>query len=134
MLMGARQHMTADFQRSSWKLTNDIGSSIYIGSGRNEFAPYDLLLGALESCLFATFDEVAEKMRASYDYIHFDVTGIKRDADIATLETCSIEVTIRNASDQKKLTRAFDIATRYCSVYQTISQVAEMSWSITFAG
>jgi putative redox protein len=72
-------------------------------------------------------------MRLSYDSAQMDVSGVKRDADVATLETCSVEMVIQGGSDKTKLERAFDIATRYCSVYQTISQVAEMKSSGTFA-
>jgi putative redox protein len=130
--MGAMQHMRARFVKDDWKVINDRDQSIAIGPGNEQFAPYDLLLGALESCLYATFTEVAEKMKETYAFVEFDVTGIKRDEDVATLERCTVEVTISGASHQKKLTKAFDVATRYCSVYQTISQVAQMSWEVTF--
>jgi putative redox protein len=130
--MANTNHMRARFTKEQWELTNDRGNSLYIGSKPDAFAPYDLLLGALEGCLVSTFDDVVTKMRLDYTSVEFDVTGIKRDADVATLETCRVEVTVFGGSDEKKLKRAFDIATRYCSVYQTISQVADMSWDITF--
>lgn len=130
--MGQRQHMQAVFTGDSWTVENDRGSRIQIGSGDGMFSPYDLLLGGLEGCLYATFAEVAQKMRASYREAAFEVTGFKRDEDVATLESVKVSVTIREGSSEKKLTRAFDAATRYCSVYQTLSKVAEMSWEISF--
>lgn len=126
-------HMSASFTPEVWSAVNDRGNKVNIGSRPGEFAPYDLLLAGLEGCLFSTFNDVVKKMRLSYDSAQMDVSGVKRDADVATLETCTVEMTIRGGSDQTRLARAFDIATRYCSVYQTISQVAEMESSVTFA-
>jgi putative redox protein len=130
--MGTIQHMTAEFSKDNWKIINDRGNSLHIGKRPDGFAPNDLLLGALEGCLYATFDEVAEKMRVSCDLTAFEVTGVKRDAEVATLESCTINATMVNPSDEKRLHKAFEIATRYCSVFQTIAKTARMNWSVTF--
>jgi putative redox protein len=126
-------HMQASFTPDAWTALNDRGNKVNIGSRPDEFAPYDLLLAGLEGCLFSTFNDVIQKMRLTYESAEMEVSGVKRDADVATLETCTVEMRIRGGSDVTKLERAFDIATRYCSVYQTISQVAEMKSLVTFA-
>ncbi|MGM0431743.1 MAG: OsmC family protein [Spirochaetota bacterium] len=132
--MGARQHMRGQFTPTQWQIQNDRDNTITIGRGQDAFVPYDLLLGALESCLFSTFNDVVQKMHLSYEQVDMEVFSEKRDADVATLETCSVQVSVTGGSDERKLRRAFDIATRYCSVYQTISKVASMNWDITFTG
>lgn len=131
--MGAKQHMKGHFTPKQGQVRNDRGSTVKIGQGEDAFAPYDLLLGALESCLFATFNDVAVKMHLAYEQIDMEVFSEKRDADVATLETVNVQVSVTGGADERKLTRAFDIATRYCSVYQTISKVASMNWTISFS-
>ena len=58
--------------------------------------------------------------------------GRKRDEKVATLETCHIKVKVKGASDKEKVKKAFEVATRYCSVFHTLSKVAEMTWEIDF--
>ena len=74
--------------------------SVKIGRTPGGAAPYDMLYGALASCLYATFLGILEKKRIE------------------------IEDAVR---------KSFDLATKYCSVYQTISHVAEMSYELHFA-
>ncbi len=130
--MGETQHMRAKFSGPSWEATNDGGNTLTIGKGPDDFTPYNLLLAALEGCLYATIVSVAQKMNTTYDQLEMEVTGVKRDAQVATLETCHIAITVTNASDEKKVKRSCDIGTRYCSIYNTLSQVAKMSWDVKF--
>lgn len=130
--MRAQVHMKGTFTPDTWRVTNDRGSSLQIGSAQQEFAPYDLLLSALEGCLFATFRDVAEKMKVTYERAELEVSGYKRDEDVATLEECTVSVRVKGASDQKKVSKAFEIASRYCSVFQTLSKVASMKLEVSF--
>jgi len=130
--MGNKQHVIADFYDTRWRTVNDIGTEIQIGSDPGKAAPYDLLLGALSGCLYSTFESILEKMQVSVKGTRFDIYGEKRDEKVATLKECHVDVTVIGAEDEQKAKKAMEIATRYCSIYQTLSKVAEMSWEIAF--
>ncbi len=127
--MGEKKHIRADFVPGHYQFTTDKGSSFEFNP---DSAPYDYLLGALSGCLFKTFEEVAVKMRISWEHISFEVNGNKRDAVPTTLEEVIITVQASGVENQQKFLKAFETATRYCSIYQTISHVSEMSWSVDF--
>nr|WP_321306351.1 OsmC family protein [uncultured Sphaerochaeta sp.] len=127
--MGEKKHVRADFVPGHYQFVTDKGSSFEIGPSS---APYDYLLGALSGCLFATFVELATKMRISWEHISFDVDGEKRDDPPTTLKLLHITVQATGVDNQKKFLKAFETASRYCSIYQTISQVSEMDYSVDF--
>lgn len=108
-------------------------TTVKIGSEEGTLEPYDMLLGALGSCLYATFIEIAVKKRIKYDGLEMHITGEKRDEIPTTLKNVNIDVVITNAEKEKGLEQAFKISTEYCSIYTTISKVAEMNYNITFA-
>ncbi|WP_105615728.1 OsmC family protein [Vallitalea okinawensis] len=103
-----------------------------IGSAEGTIAPYDMLFGGLASCLYATFLEIAQKKRIGFDAAHFEVSGEKREEVPTTLKWVNVKVTIKNAEKEKGLVKSMELASQYCSIYQTISKVAEMSWDIKF--
>ena len=104
-----------------------------IGRSEGELLPYDMLLGALASCYYATFVDIMKKKRVAYDRCEIQVSGVKRDEIPTTLETCDLSITIHGAADEKGFAQAADLAAKYCSIYQTIAQVAEMSYTLSFA-
>jgi len=130
--MGAKTHIVSQFTQHEGRLVTDSGAMVALGHEADTFAPYELLLGGLSYCLFSTFESIAEKMQLVYAGMDMNITGIKRDDKIATLETCSIKVLAKGAPDQEKFSKAFEISTRYCSVFQTIGKVATMDWEIVF--
>lgn len=105
-----------------------------VGSKENELAPYDMLFGALASCLYATFIEIAVKKRIHFDAAHITVDGKKRETIPTTLEWVNVVITITNADAgaEKGLEQAARLAAEYCSIYQTLSHVAEMKCEIDF--
>lgn len=127
--MREKKHSNAHFVPGKWEFTTEGGNTFTIGKGSS---PYDYLLGALSGCLFATFAELAVKMKVEWEDVRFDVHGEKRESPPTTLDWVKIDVTAKNVADEAKFTRAFETATRYCSIFTTISKVAEMSWDITF--
>ncbi|MDD3823661.1 MAG: OsmC family protein [Sphaerochaetaceae bacterium] len=131
--MAKKIHTLAQFGMEDGKLITDSGATLGLGEQAHEFAPYELLLGALSYCLFSTFVSIAQKMQLEYTGVDLDVNGVKRDEKVATLETCDITVTAKGVTDQGKFNKAFEIATRYCSIFQTLSKVATMRWTTTFA-
>ena len=128
--MGDMKHVRADFVDGHYQFVTDSGASFAFSK---ESAPYDYLLGALSGCLFKTFEELAVKMRISWEHISFEVQGENREDVPTTLKMVTIAVTATGVENQQKFTRAFETATRYCSIYQTISQVSEMHWSVDFS-
>lgn len=131
--MGQQTHIVSKFAQKDGRLITDSGASVALGPADDAFAPYELLLGGLSYCLFSTFVSIAEKMQLSYEGLDMHVTGVKRDEKVATLKTCSIDVTAKGVENQDKFKKAFEISTRYCSVFQTISKVADMKWNIEYA-
>ena len=130
--MGKKIHIVSQFDGPEGRLVTDTGAKVALGQSAEKFAPYELLLGGLSFCLHSTFESIAEKMQVTYEHIDMHVTGVKREDKVATLETCEIAVEVAGTADQEKFTKAFEISTRYCSVYHTISKVADMSWTVTF--
>ncbi|MBI9096014.1 MAG: OsmC family protein [Sphaerochaeta sp.] len=124
----SKRHIRADFIPDHYQFTTDKGANYEIGAT----APYDYLLGALSGCLFATFVDLAGKMKVSWEHVSLEVDGTKREESPTTLEGCTVSATATGVDDEKKFLKAFETATRYCSIYQTISKVSEMHWSVDF--
>lgn len=107
--------------------------TVKIGSEEGTLEPYDLLLGALGSCLYSTFLDIAVKKRITYDRLEMRITGEKRTEIPTTLKWVNVDVTVVNPEKEHGLDQALKLATEYCSVYATISKVAEMSYTLSFA-
>ncbi len=71
-------------------------------------------------------------MRVSWEHVSFEVHAEKREDVPTMLRELSITVEATGVDNQKKFSKAFETATRYCSIYQTISGVSEMHWSVDF--
>lgn len=100
----------------------------HIGKGgESSFRPYDLMLGALGACFYATFVDIADKMRLEYESADISVHGVKREEVPTTLKTVDMVFTIRGAKSAKGFERAAELAAKYCSVHETISKVAEIT-------
>jgi putative redox protein len=130
--MGETTHIRSNFNQTEGTLVTDRGSTVALSSEKDGVAPYELLLGGLSFCLFKTYESIAQKMQFAYEGLSMDITGVKRDDKVALLKTVTIDVVAKGVEDQKKFTKAFEIATRYCSVYNTLSKIAEMKWDIDF--
>ena len=126
------KHVTLTFEQAfKGKLEAERGS-VAIGLENNTLAPYDLLLGALGSCLYATFLEIVNKKRLTFESVKIEIQGVKREIVPTTLETVEVLFSVKGASKPKGFEQALKLATEYCSVYQTIAKVADMSYSINF--
>ncbi len=131
--MGERIHVLSKFDPKVGHLHTDKGSVLEMSGNKGAFDAYELLLGALSHCLFATFKSLAEKMQVQYESVVMEIVGVKRDEKVALLETVQLDVGVKSVSDESKFKRAFEIATRYCSVFQTLSKVATLNWTIKFS-
>ncbi|XMB87003.1 OsmC family protein [Mycoplasmatota bacterium WC44] len=103
-----------------------------IGSVEGTLAPYDMLLGALSSCVHATFLGICSKKRVAYEAITYNIEGIKREEVPTTLEDVYVRVTITNSDNETKTTSSMELAVKYCSIYQTIAKVANMHLEIEY--
>lgn len=115
----------------SGTLNGEKGKLEY-GTRKEQFLPYELLYGALGSCMHATFISIADKMRLKYDDAQYDITGKKRDEVPTMLTDVWVTVTISNPSDEKKLIKAMNLAADYCSIYNTLKNIATMHLDIKF--
>lgn len=114
-------------------LTGQHGS-VQVGSKEGSLVPYDMVLGGLGGCLNHTFQSILDKKKVQVHAIHYDITGTKRETVPTTLEMVDIIVQITGAEETlyEKIEKSFEQATRYCSVYQTISHVADMRYKVEF--
>lgn len=106
--------------------------SAEIGTEEGTVSPYDMLFGALASCLYSTFLDVAEKKRISYDSMAIEVSGEKREEIPTILKWVHVKMTVKGADKEKGLRQAAELAAKYCSIYHTLAQVAEMKLEIYF--
>lgn len=106
-----------------------------LGSEKGDLQPYDMLLGGLASCYYATFLGIVEKKRLSFTGVEIEVTGVKRDEVPATLKTVDMKFTVKGAEekDYNGFKQAADLAGKYCSIHVTISKVAEINTELIFA-
>lgn len=111
-------------------LKTELGT-FKIGKDAEELLPYHMLLGALSACLYATFLNILKKKRLDFSKVEIKVDGEKREEIPATLKEVTLKVSVFSASNNiEAFQKSFDLATQYCSIYQTISHVAEMKWSL----
>lgn len=103
-----------------------------VGSDPGELAPYDMLFAALASCLYATFLDIVNKKKIDFESATVTITGEKRDEVPSTLKTVNVKYVIEGSDNEKGLMRSAELAAKYCSVYQTISHVADMSWELEY--
>lgn len=101
--------------------------------GADAVHPYDMLLGALVSCLHATFLEIIVKKRVTISGASYHVAGKKRQEIPTTLEKVNLNVTFYGVKNRTAVEKSLQLATKYCSVYATVSQVAEIEVQMNFA-
>lgn len=97
--------------------------------GAEGAAPYDLLFGALASCLYSTFLDIVVKKRLDVVSTVVTVDGEKREDVPKMLQVVHVKAVVKaDPANRDALVKSFELATKYCSIYQTISHVAKMSW------
>lgn len=111
------------------KLANKNGDVII---GEKGLAPYDMLQGALVACLHATFLSILVKKKISIVSAKYQVNGVKRETPPTTLNKVHLNVFIKTSDNIDQVKRSFELATKYCSVYATISAVAAITFDLHF--
>ncbi len=97
------------------------------GVGVGGLFPYDMMAGALASCIHSTFRDILKKKRIEIEGCTYSVEGEKRSEIPTHLRTVHIDVVVKNPSKREGVEDAFNLALKYCSVYFTFSQVAQIS-------
>lgn len=128
----AVREVEVEFSREFRGVLNTGQTRAAVGSDPGELEPYDMLFAALASCLYATFLDIVDKKKIAYETAKLTITGEKRDAVPATLKWVNVKYEIQGSDNEKGLMRSAELAAKYCSVYQTISHVAEMSWELEY--
>jgi len=105
---------------------------VVLGQQPDGMAPYHLLYGAVGSCFYSTFLSIAQKKRLTFQDAELEVSGIKRDKVPATLEYLKIVLTIRGGTDHDKLKESAELGAKFCSIHETISQVAKVDLEVIF--
>lgn len=105
---------------------------VLVGSHETGISPYNMLFGALGSCLYATFLEISRKKQLKYTNCDVIVSGTKREEIPTTLNYVKVELVIHNPSDELGLEKSAKLATKYCSIYETLSKVAQMETVVRF--
>ena len=120
------------------KFTNDFSGelvapngTVKIGTEAGTVLPYDMLPGALGSCLYSTFLDIMNKKRVKYDRAEIHIVGEKRTEVPTTLKWVKVDFKIVNPEKEVGIEQAVKLATEYCSIYQTISHVADMSYTFS---
>ena len=129
--MGTKVTASLEFKAGFDGQLNLRQGSIGIGMADDQARPYDLLQGALVSCLHSTFLDILTKKRMDLPSAKYDVEGIKRDSIPTMLESVTVTVTLPRGHESE-YTKAMELAQKYCSVFNTISHVATMHVAIHF--
>ena len=120
------------FQDEGGRAKTDSGYSVNIFGGENSAKPYELLFMALGSCMYSTFEDIYEKKRLSCELVSIEISGEKRDEVPMYLSECRIMFTVKGGDNETGFRKSFDLACKYCSIYQTLAKVAEMIPGINF--
>lgn len=114
-------------------MTSPTGT-LPIGKSEDSFRPYHLLFGALGSCLYATFIPITYKMRLSFEEANLEISGNKRKEVPSTLDYVQIKFVIKNPSkgSEDQFRKAAELASKYCSIHETISKVAKIEMVVSF--
>ncbi len=126
----SKQEIKLNFENGfNGELVSKNGS-FQIGKKEEQLSPYDMYLGALGSCFYATFLEIIDKKKIALDRVSIKITGEKRTEVPTYLSWVNLDITIFNPSTEKGLEKSAQLAAKYCSVYQTTLKVADVKWKL----
>ncbi len=94
--------------------------------GEDGFRPYNLFIGALGSCFYATLITIVNKKRLTFDSATMEISGEKRTTSPTTLEWAVIKLVVKNPSNIEQFDKSIELAAKNCSIHETISKVADI--------
>ncbi len=125
--MGQRRSVTAHFTSARRYFENQIGKEFDFTAMTG---PYEYLLGALSGCFYSTLASFDHK--GCWDEVEIEVTGFKRDTVPTTLEKTVLAIKAKGVEDRKEFEELVKRAAAECSIYNTISKVSTMEWTIEY--
>jgi putative redox protein len=105
---------------------------VAIGVQAHQARPYDLLQAALAACLHATFLDIITKKRLTIERCEYEISGVKQDEIPSVLRQVHVRVRMNRHEKEDQLIKAMELASKYCSVFNTLSQVANMTLDVVF--
>lgn len=116
-------------EKGRGKMEVDHGPEIPLAGTLDEYgvAPYQMLLGALGYCLFWTLRDVLVKQKLEFGEIEVEIRGDKKTEGIEHLDWAKVHFRIDTAaSNEPKVSKAMELAKKYCSIYYTLQHVARI--------
>ncbi len=111
---------------------NATRAIVPIGMEDGMLEPYDMLLGALCSCLYSTVLDFFEENKINVSEAEITVNATHRDVMPTTLKEVNILLSLKGTSDEELANEAVEKACSLCSIYQTVSKVADMNTMVKF--
>jgi putative redox protein len=105
---------------------------VLVGNQENGMKPYNLLFGALGACFYSTVLGIIVKKRLTFDGAVVEINGSKREEVPTTLDHVTLTITFKNASNEEQFLKSAELGTKYCSVFETISKVAQIDLVVNF--
>lgn len=103
-----------------------------IGDEQGKMLPYNMLFGALGSCFYSTLLDIIEKKRLPLKGTTMTISGTHREGIPHTLDHVVIDLVINASGPEEKYLRSIELSKQYCSVYTTVSKVAEIEVNVQF--
>lgn len=101
--------------------------------GEKGLMPYELAMTGLVSCFYSTFVDIATKKRLEWEFVEVDFSWEKLDEAVAFLKEANINMTVTIVKGKEEhFDKAFELAAKYCSLFQTFSKVADVSWKAEY--
>lgn len=102
--------------------------------GKEKAYPYELAMSGLISCFYSTFMDVAVKKRLKWESCDIEMNYEKDlEATPSFLKTAELKISVKILEgDAEAFDKSFTMAAKYCSLYQTFSKVADVSWSAEY--
>lgn len=102
--------------------------------GKEKAYPYELAMSGMVACFYSTFMDVAAKKRLKWDSCTINLDYEKDlEATPSFLKTAHLDIKVQiTEGDEAAFDKSFELAAKYCSLYQTFSKVADVSFSTNY--
>ncbi len=101
---------------------------------KEEAFPYELAIAGLVSCFYSTFMDVAVKKRLEWEAVDIEADWSKQVLNTPTfLKKAHLKINVKVIKGKTTaFDKSFELAAKYCSLYQTFSKVGEVSWEASY--
>lgn len=110
----------------------DFGTLRISGNSELGFRPFQLLVSSIVGCSSLVFKRVLEKKRIAYDEMTVKAEVEREQDGVARVRKITLHFTITGSGlDQKQLEKALAIATKNCSMVQSVKGAIEVVETVT---